>query len=211
MRGWAVPGLVVLLAVLAHRGASSSGGDVRSGAADPSTVISDGGAIESPLRFLRVGGPGWASEGGAKGLDPVAAYHVVLLFPSASITALSSGSGGDADHHVVDERWRADDGGRAVDLAFRAEYDAEWGTVTIAGVPYSLSDGNVFVVRLEDGAEPGVRQIDASVAGMGDLDAVRDAAAILRDDPELLREMRRLPRARPARTARAPTSPGGAE
>lgn len=186
VRMWAIPGLVILLAILAPRIASPVGRDGKSGGpgeAPANVVVAGGESPRTPLRFLSVAGAREASPGAE------ALYHVVLLFPSAAITDLGTSADGDDEHRAVDARWRVDAGGRAVEMAFRAEYDAEWGTVTIAGAPYSLADGNVFVVRPGDGAEAGVRQIDAAVAGMDDLDAVKDAASTLRDDAEVLRAM----------------------
>src|SRR5688500_1330932 len=120
--------------------------------------------VGKPVSFLSVGGPRWVSwseqENGA------AAYHVLLLLPSASATDNGISSGNDGRRHTATRSWLVDATGRAAEVRFEGRYDAAWRTVEIGGRRYSLSDGNVFVVRLAEGAQPRVAQIDTTLAGL---------------------------------------------
>lgn len=115
-----------------------------------------------PVSFLSVGGPRWVSWSEQK--EDQAAYHILFLLPSASATENGRSSGNDGYHHTATRSWRLDDGVPAAEVRFEGRYDAVWRRVEIGGQRYSLSNGNVFIVRLAEGSRPRVAQIDTTLA-----------------------------------------------
>ncbi len=70
-------------------------------------------------------------------------------------------------------------------MRFEADYDALWQSVEIDGRRYSVSNGNVFVVRLAEGSRPSVSQIDTTLTDLHDVEALEGAvmAKLPADDP----------------------------
>lgn len=164
--------------------------------------------VGKPVSFLSVGGPRWVSWSEQR--ERAAAYHVLLLFPSASLTD-NGGSSGVSDHrHTAVRSWRVETGGRAVDMRFEAQYDAVWRTVEIGDRRYSLSNGNVFVVRFGEGPQPSVAQIDTAIAVLGDGDALEGAVkSKLRGDEAVQRTLRDLRDYGDCASRQAPPLPSG--
>lgn len=126
-----------------------------------------------PVSFLSVGGPRWVSWSEQKQHE--AAYHVLLLQPSASVSDKGWSTGNDGRRHTATKSWLVETGSGVLETRFEGRYDALWRTVGIGGQRYSLSDGNVFVVRLGGGAQPVVTQIDTTVAELYAADALGGA------------------------------------
>lgn len=129
--------------------------------------------VGKPVRFLSIGGERWVRWSEQE--EHAAAYHVLLLFPSAPVTDNGWSFGGDGRRHEAAQSWRVETGGCDVEVRFAARYDPVWQTVEIGDLGYSLKRGNVFVVRLGKGSRPSVTQIDTTLAEMGSADALDEA------------------------------------
>lgn len=152
----------------------------------PNRPISGGGS-EKPLELISVGGhqfrPPFSND--------VAAYHILLVFPSTRVTESESAFyEGDVSMRTVG-RWLVQTEGRTRDVRLESRYDAAFKTLKIDGRRYRLSKGNVFVVRLGDGRPPRVAQLDTTVAELTTNPRVVECAvrARLPDDAEIQRHL----------------------
>ena len=144
-----------------------------------------------PVSFYSVGGSRWVSWSDQKRNE--AAYHAVVLLPSASATENGMSTGSDGHRHTAARSWRLDDRPSAAEVRFEAHYDALWQRVEIGGRRYSLSDGNVFVVRLAEGRRPIVTQIDTTLTDLHAEEALEDAVrSRLAGDEQVQRMLRSL-------------------
>lgn len=123
-----------------------------------------GDFMGKPVSFVSIGGSRWVSWSEQKQNE--AAYHVVVLLPSATATENGWSTANDGYRHTAARSWRLDDGAPAAEVRFQAEYDVMWGRVEIGGRRYSLSKGNVFVVRLAEGRRPIVTQLDTTLTDL---------------------------------------------
>jgi hypothetical protein len=160
-----------------------------------------------PVRFLSVGGPRWVSWSEQKPRE--AAYHVLLLLPSASVTDNGRSTGNDGHRHTAMRSWLVETGGHVVETRFEGRYDALWRTVGIGGRRYSLSDGNVFVVRFGEGSQPSVVQIDTTIAELYAVDVLPGAVkSRLPRDEVVQRTLGDLPGRRDCESRQAPPAGG---
>lgn len=136
-----------------------------------------------PVSFFSVGGSRWVSWSEQK--EKEAAYHVMVLLPSASATEIGRSTASDGHRHTAARSWRLDDGSSAAEVRFEADYDALWQRVEIGGRRYSVSNGNVFVVRLTEGSRPSVSQIDTTLTDLNAVEALEGAvmAKLPAEDP----------------------------
>ena len=160
-------------------------------------VVPNASSVEDftgkPVSFFSVGGSRWVSWSEQKRGE--AAYHVMVLLPSASATENGRSIGSDGHHHTAARSWRLDDRPSAAEVRFEADYDALWQRVEIDGRRYSLSNGNVFVVRLAEGSRPSVTQIDTTLTDLHAGEALEGAvmAKLPAEDPahQALRDLYR--------------------
>jgi hypothetical protein len=159
------------------------------------SVVPNASSVEDftgkPVSFFSVGGSRWVSWSEQKRGE--AAYHVMVLLPSASATENGRSAGSDGHRHTAARSWRLDDGSSAAEVRFEADYDALWQRVEIDGRRYSLSDGNVFVVRLAEGSRPSVTQIDTTLTDLHAGGALEGAVrSRLAGDEQVQRVLRSL-------------------
>ena len=160
-----------------------------------------------PVSFLSVGGPRWVSWSEQK--QRQAAYHVLLLLPSGSVTDNGWSGGSHGYRHSATTSWLVQTGGRVAEARFEARYDPVWRTVRIGERRYSLSNGNVFVVRLGAGSRPGVAQIDTTIAELDAADALEGAVKSgLRGDEVVQRTLRDLHRYDDCESGKPPAAGG---
>jgi len=116
----------------------------------------------TPIRLLTVAGNRWVSWDETK---PAAVYYALVLLPTASACNIESGGGGNGFLHTGAWRWlaRKDKGDQGQELRLEATYHPSRRTLTIDSHSYFLADGNLFVIRFDDGGRPVVTQLDATI------------------------------------------------
>jgi hypothetical protein len=116
----------------------------------------------TPIRLLTVAGNRWVSWDETK---PAAVYYALVLLPTASACNNISGGGGNGFLHIGTWSWlaRKDKGDQRQELRLEATYHASRRTLTIDSRSYFLADGNLFVIRFDDGMKPLVTQLDSTI------------------------------------------------
>lgn len=167
LRHWQIPVLVILLAAvvttatypLARRAAYDALIE-RSGAPVP-----EGSGtmrfIDQPIRMVSVHGRPWNGANTYGKEEGV--YHLVVLFPSGQISQVESMSEGSSYGFATRDRWTVLAGSMLRDVHVESSYTPAFRSVRVAGERFSLSGGNVFVVRMGDGARLRVTQVNATV------------------------------------------------
>lgn len=138
---------------------------------------------DKPFRFLTITGERWNNQGELK---PASAYHALIVFPSASIENLFGTSSSNGLSRLDTGSWlvkknRYNDEQETKEIAIK--YDALRQTVTLESKTYSLSNGNLFVIRFDRTQQTEVIQFDAIVKARVDVDMLENLyKSLLPDD-----------------------------
>jgi hypothetical protein len=154
--------LTILLYMLANT-SSVLGIRMRLSGALIANSVSQQSFYGTPIRLLTVAGDRWVSWDETK---PAAVYYALVLLPTASACNISSGGGSNGFFlHTGTWSWlaRKDKGDQEQELRLEATYHPSRRTLTIDSRSYYLADGNLFVIRFDDGMRPVVRQLDATI------------------------------------------------
>ena len=115
--------------------------------------------------------------------EEAAAYYALVVPPRGRVRADGSASANDGFSQTDTLKWVAerDLGGGALEQAggsLTVRYDAVGRDVTIGPDTYSLSKGNVFVIRLDEGWRPHVTQVAASFSRDDGFEAAHEAVRL---------------------------------
>jgi hypothetical protein len=113
---------------------------------------------------------------------PIGAYHVLVLFAADSLT---EGEGSTTSSNVWEDAtraWNVWSGDRAVRREFSTHYDGFLRIARIGGRRYSLTRGNLFVVRYDARGRMSVQQLAHTFRGYDGFKAVETIQALLPAD-----------------------------
>ena len=133
-----------------------------SGAVIPSHTSALTSTLHDSL-VLSVGGERWVSS---RSLEEASAYHALVIPPRVELRRDGSVSTSDGVSHTETLKWLSPTGlagdNQTEELkSLTLTYHAVSQRVTIGSDTYSLAEGNLFVVRLDDGWRPHVTQVGA--------------------------------------------------
>jgi len=118
----------------------------------------------TPIRVLSVMGKRWKSWGVLK---DATAYCAFVLLPTASACNNGHQTISNRFSHVDTWRWLVrnseEEGKQYQEVQLEAIYDAVRRTLTIGYRTYFLTNGNLFVIRFDEGGKPIVTQLDATI------------------------------------------------
>lgn len=99
--------------------------------------------------------------------EDASAYYALVILPSADVENYGYVSGGDGFTHTDIERWIARNyraGSYQVEeRELKIEYDAMWQNISVDSRTYSLSRGNLFVIRYDADLQPAVTQFGVTI------------------------------------------------
>jgi hypothetical protein len=125
------------------------------------------------IKLLSVEGERWTSENKT---TRASAYYALVILPQVSLRENGSVSGGDGKTQISTLKWLRESNSagnyqstKERDLA--VTYDAIFQTMRIDTESYSLSKGNLFVIRLDEEWQLQVTQLNTIVSGDDEFEA----------------------------------------
>jgi hypothetical protein len=183
MRNRTAPALVLAFGLLMAAAAAWNPAQLQWMRMHDSVVPTGSGTMGfvKPVTIVSVSGH---RAGDPSGVSDVAAYHMIVTFAAAdSVSQRWSSSGGSQFEHTASDDWWAWSGARAVRRSMVSRYDAVRQRVDILGRRFSLSDGNLFVVRYDEQGRSSIRQLARTLRTTDPMLVARTYQGLLPSDP----------------------------
>lgn len=125
------------------------------------------------IKLLSVEGERWTSENERLRAK---AYYALVILPKIPLRENGSVSGGNSKTYTNTLKWLSDSNSagnyrNTQERDLTVIYDAIFQTIKIDSESYSLSRGNLFVIRLNEEWQPQVTQLDTIVSGDDEFEA----------------------------------------
>jgi hypothetical protein len=140
---------------------------------------------------LSIGGERWVSK---RRLEEASAYHALVIPPRVELRRDGSVSKSDGVSHTETLKWLcprslAGDNQAEEIKSLTLTYHAVTQKVTIGSDTYSLAEGNLFVVRLDDGWRPHVTQLGTMLSKAVEIHEVLESFKRALPDDEAVRKL----------------------